>query len=239
VTEYGVGIRFRINKEKISEDLLKELFDKFIKFDLKQLSEENYKKRLEHFLHKYGTGIDMSNPFDDQLFEIALCVSTSKGRGLSCGTDKNFIVCVSTTDRIYFPVNDEKRNYIQKKVLELAKVVYDTIHPEIGLFSYSLPEGLSTDEYENWLSSINFYGPKLVKKIGKEKILSTPAYKIEELKEGGVLILLNRGTKNTLELIEEEIRVAEHLGLKSANINSLNEKVRKDLYKKLLEETKK
>ena len=59
----------------------------------------------------------------------------------------------------------------------------------------------------------NFFGPKLVKKIGREKLLSAPSWKTEELEDGGILLILGPTTYP----IDREIsrkEVEKHLGFK-------------------------
>jgi len=72
---------------------------------------------------------------------------------------------------------------------------------------------IQLDDYKNvfWL---NFFGPKIIEKIGKKKLLDTPAYKVVELNEDWVFIQaspypfdLNMKERHT----KAKIEIAKHL----------------------------
>jgi hypothetical protein len=111
-------------------------------------------------------------------------------------------------------------------LIEVAKAVWNTLEPKpiYGVGDDVPEEGLSVispsqEEILNlkiepniyWL---NFYGPELIKKFGKEKLLSIPAYKVEELK-GGVMFLKSplpfeyEASKRTYK------EICEHFGWKT------------------------
>lgn len=60
----------------------------------------------------------------------------------------------------------------------------------------------------------NFFGPIYVEFFGREKLLSAPAYKVEELPEGGILLLTSASPLDwdNPETKEIERAVVEHLG---------------------------
>lgn len=83
-------------------------------------------------------------------------------------------------------------------LIEVAKTVWNALEPKpiYGVGDDALDDpipfhvfgpseenilNLKVEPYVFWL---NFYGPELVKKFGKEKLLSMPAYRVEELDDG-------------------------------------------------------
>ncbi|MDW7777375.1 MAG: hypothetical protein SCH39_13705, partial [Methanosarcinales archaeon] len=56
---------------------------------------------------------------------------------------------------------------------------------------------------------VNFYSKPLVDKIGREKLLSAPAKKVEELENGGIMLLI---CTNQLGCPDEFDQVINHLG---------------------------
>jgi len=64
------------------------------------------------------------------------------------------------------------------------------------------------------LGWLNFFGKEKVEEIGREKLLSAPAYKVEELEDGAIVVLLSPtmyedNSDHTLE------KLVKHLGLKN------------------------
>jgi hypothetical protein len=61
---------------------------------------------------------------------------------------------------------------------------------------------------------INLFGPELVNKLGRDRLLSAPAWKIEELDDGGIFLVptehiaVSGGGYSLL-------RVARHLGMET------------------------
>ncbi|QSQ22114.1 hypothetical protein JY651_44435 [Pyxidicoccus parkwayensis] len=53
---------------------------------------------------------------------------------------------------------------------------------------------------------LNVFGPKLVEAVGRERMLSTPAYRVEELPNGSVLLVLR---PTAADFASEEARVAQ------------------------------
>lgn len=81
--------------------------------------------------------------------------------------------------------------------------------------------GAFRNEYEYFIKStkedflkekpniVNFYSKPLVDKIGRERLLSAPAFKVEELENGGILLIM---CTDVLGCPDEMNRVWEHLG---------------------------
>ena len=92
-----------------------------------------------------------------------------------------------------------------EELIEVAKTIWNTLKPKpiygMGDDENFLPMNIGDKPSEKdiikdnvtqilshfpWLS---FYGSKIIEKIGKEKLLSAPTYKVEELKEGILIII--------------------------------------------------
>ena len=81
-----------------------------------------------------------------------------------------------------------------EQFLEIAKAIWNVLEPKpiYGFGDYIWGEGPATPTHEEILNlkvephiyRVNFFGPELVEKFGKKKLLSVPAYKVEELKDG-------------------------------------------------------
>ena len=86
---------------------------------------------------------------------------------------------------------------------------------------FNLSHGAFRSEYENSVPSgkddflkekpniVNFYSKSLVDEIGREKLLSTPAFKVEDLDNGGVMLIV---CTEALGCPDEMERVWSHLG---------------------------
>ncbi len=120
----------------------------------------------------------------------------------------------------------EHQHRIAKNINNLVRdaiTIYNAVHPSIGVCSFDNDPSIITTiptsaEHITWLT---FFGPELVNKFGREKLLSAPAYKIEKLSDGGILIVSGPtpfGNKKS-EYFEEwstvscQDKIAKHLGL--------------------------
>jgi hypothetical protein len=116
-----------------------------------------------------------------------------------------------------------------EQLVEIAKAVWNVLEPKpiYGLGDYDIYDWLTTPTDEEILNlkvephiyRLNFYGPELIKKFGKRKLLSMPAYGVEELDEGcmflGSPLPLNFGT-------ESYKKISDHLGWKIYFVNIFN-----------------
>jgi len=108
----------------------------------------------------------------------------------------------------------EKRKKVEKitkEFLKCAKIIYYIVKPEAGAGDHELTLEHYNYDLENRIYWINFFLPERVKKIGKEKFLTAPAYKVEELKDGGILLIATKEQGMAGPEITEKI--AKHLGL--------------------------
>ena len=81
-----------------------------------------------------------------------------------------------------------------EQLVEIAKAVWNALEPKpiYGLGDYDIhnwkiiPTGeeILNLKVEPHIFMLNFYGPELIEKFGKRKLLSMPAYRVEELKDG-------------------------------------------------------
>jgi len=81
-----------------------------------------------------------------------------------------------------------------EQFVEIAKAVWNVLEPKpiYGLGDYDIDdwkiiptgEEILNLKVEPYIFMLNFYGPELIEKFGKEKLLSMPAYRVEELKDG-------------------------------------------------------
>jgi len=116
-----------------------------------------------------------------------------------------------------------------EQLVEIAKAVWNVLEPRpiYGLGDYDIYDWMTTPTDEEILNlkvephiyRLNFYGPELIKKFGKRKLLSMPAYGVEELDEGvmflGSPLPLNFGT-------ESYKKISDHFGWKIYFVNIFN-----------------
>lgn len=87
--------------------------------------------------------------------------------------------------------------------LELGKHLYEVVKPSFGWID--LYHGWTTTHEDiesinlTHLYWANFFGPRYMECIGRDKILNAPAWDIEELSDGGLLYLLAPHLGNTDE----------------------------------------
>jgi len=110
-------------------------------------------------------------------------------KGLSCWIEESFYRDPSNREQF----------------LETAKLFYDLLHPHYSLI-HSAEDMLemATVQDPRFGKTIlpinlekgfpgiywaNFWGPSYVDKLGRKKLLSAPSYKVEELSDGGLLVL--------------------------------------------------
>lgn len=79
-----------------------------------------------------------------------------------------------------------------ERFIELGKSLYEYLEPFVGYIfpdtDRILPDSDELNSVIRKLSGITFFSPGLIDRIVREKVLSAPAYEIEELSDGGILI---------------------------------------------------
>jgi hypothetical protein len=115
-----------------------------------------------------------------------------------------------------------------ERLLLLAKIIYDVLKPVFGFgdnddyFTYELRSMQSILEERayykifniNRVAWANFYSKDIVEVIGKEKFLKSGAWRIEELSDGGMLVVL---TPNPRPFVDSK----EYVKAKKSLIDSI------------------
>lgn len=135
-----------------------------------------------------------------------------------------------SVEPVYFTEDEDESDsfYYKKsvdKIIELSKELYLIAKPAFvggeGSDPYELTPKLVKEDLKRGtiknLFWFNIFPPKLVEKIGKEKLLSAPGWLVEELADGGIMLVLTRHPFFTYTLHEHKEKKAEvekYLGLK-------------------------
>ncbi len=163
--------------------------------------------------------------------------ASSGEKEVSIGFFKNDInkelIYINLTTSIFLFNDDYKEDINEKRraavnaelLLELAKSLYQVIQPIYGYWDWDAHISWTFDYLEdpeihrqletldiNKIYWVNFFSPELVKKIGREKFLSAPSYKTEELKGGGILLVASSEPFDLNGVEREEVE--KHLGIK-------------------------
>ena len=95
------------------------------------------------------------------------------------------------------------------EIIDIVSITLKLRWPEVTLVSSFLgKEGIELVKKE-LPDIVNFYSKPIVDKIGREKLLSAPARKVEELENGGIMLLV---CTEQLGCPDELDRVRLHLG---------------------------
>ncbi|GEM_PF-4623081 len=127
---------------------------------------------------------------------------------------------------------------IVQKFLEVCKLLYEMSEPYYG-YAHDSNDANQIDNKEEWSNIYhtpqfcmvywaNFFGPSVVENYGgKEKFLKAPCWKVEELKDGGILLLLYPDPLHPESEEKREIqnKVLDYFGLP---IIEANARVRKE-----------
>ena len=114
-----------------------------------------------------------------------------------------------TLDSNNYDVPDDKTFFAFMDLCKEAFVKFDFSY---GAFRDEDHASIPMDENEflkEKADTVNFYSRLLVEKIGRDKLLSTPARKVEELENGGVMLIV---CTEALGCPEEFDTVWRHLG---------------------------
>ncbi len=102
---------------------------------------------------------------------------------------------VMRLETIAFAASEEESTRVFEQWLALFQKTYTIWQP---LYAHSLVLGLQWPEpaladLESgrvpYLYEINFFGPKLVESLGKERLLSVPVWRSQQLADGGILLV--------------------------------------------------
>lgn len=104
----------------------------------------------------------------------------------------------------------DKRTFLS--FVNLSKELFNRLNFGYGAFRTQYQDDIPFNEQDFLRENpdiVNFYSYPLVNKIGREKLLSTPAFKVEELENGGLMLLV---CAEPLGCPEEIRKVCHHLG---------------------------
>jgi hypothetical protein len=191
-----------------------------------RISKKNYKERIPKLLEKIA-----NEDYSIEKYKEANFFSTLKKDGDEIHLDlevrsgatnkiKDKIIEISLPD--YFLHEDyyiskgfnerESKDRIKSNInsfILVAKIVYLTLEPDFGFGNLDVGLDLFIPHFKDCLVWLNFFGPELVKEIGREKLLSAPAYRIEEMSDGGIFLQSGSGKEGDLGDIKA---IRKHLG---------------------------
>lgn len=118
------------------------------------------------------------------------------------GSGCNSIVEAHTDDTAMFTQKQWNPEDNARRLLELAKVIYDTIQPRFAWVERCHWKGYTTPEdvvqlrlpHLYWA---NFFSPAYVEKLGQEFLMNAPGWKKEPLPDGGLLYVLSPSLAGT------------------------------------------
>ncbi len=108
--------------------------------------------------------------------------------------EKEAWICATTDNTPYFWRMEYNPQRYSRFFLDIGKGLYEVLRPSFGWIDFDYGLRTTHEDIEALelptLYWANFFGPAYVKKIGRERILSAPAWRIEELPDGGLLYVL-------------------------------------------------
>lgn len=118
------------------------------------------------------------------------------------GSGCNSIVEAHTDDTAMFTQKQWNPEDNASRLLELAKVIYNTIRPRFAWVERCHWKGYTTPEdvvqlrlpHLYWA---NFFSPSYVEKLGQEFLMNAPGWKKESLPDGGLLYVLSPSLAGT------------------------------------------
>ena len=110
-----------------------------------------------------------------------------------------------TTPGVYF----RKCNDNFYKLLNLGKRIYYALSPIEGYADIDIDIIKRNSKISIYWG--NFFTPQIVERIGRKKLVSSPAWRMENLEDGGILLIL---TSNPIIIEKAKAEVEKHLDLK-------------------------
>ncbi|MEW6104417.1 MAG: hypothetical protein AB1630_11495 [bacterium] len=126
-----------------------------------------------------------------------------------------------SVDQVYFRGLEGNEMAIQ--LIEINKYLYNFLDFFYGYGEYGIgmvggpPATRYADAKLGSIKTIywtNFFGPQLVEKFGKEKLLSSPSYITEELADGGIMLVRSPNPFTIDEPCIKAETIEKHLGIK-------------------------
>ncbi len=133
------------------------------------------------------------------------------------GSGSGSIVEAHTKDTAMFTQKQWDPEDNARRLLELAKVIYNTIQPRFAWIErchwkgYTTPEDVAQLRLPH-LYWANFFSPAYVEKLGQEFLMNAPGWKKEPLPDGGLLYVLSpslagTGPKATVTAVQKYFSV--------------------------------
>jgi hypothetical protein len=123
--------------------------------------------------------------------EVSLQLHWEESRGIA----QRAHVSVVSFQTALFSRTECNPEYHSRLFLDLGKSLYKVLLPDFGWSDVCEPAGYTWYDDVQTLAVphlywANFFSPPYVARIGREKIMSAPAWSIEELPDGGLLYVL-------------------------------------------------
>ncbi len=194
---------FIIEKEAFTKELCIRIAYSLLEAHKDELKGKNIAKWLEEQIYNHfysgenGDGLRLPLSFVPSVWKVYDRNDDRINRWYpSIQADKAVIVVGTRSSNLYCgpeqssETNKEKTFNINNFIKD-SKVVYSAINPLFGMTLLSSDNSIlgtmpTNPRHITWLT---FFGRNLAKKFGREKILSAPAYKVEELSDGGILLM--------------------------------------------------
>lgn len=141
----------------------------------------------------YDPATDVSDTMDPEALLVGIYatqIDPTLGHvrlGLTCGPSKGWLR-LGTDSKCF----DNQATH--PRWMEMVQALYDTWHPlyispfyQAGEPYHSRAEVLAGQI--RWLyRDLNYFGPDLVRQLGRERLLQTPGVRVAELKDGGIFL---------------------------------------------------
>ncbi len=138
----------------------------------------------EKFEREESNGINLEFQ-DDHDFELTIWVMPRQLNQLAVVVDNGYLSDI------------ESINYQNvQSLIQICELVYATLHP-IYAYGFTSPEidhTIANPDDEVTIRAVhdyNFFGPYLVQKIGREKILTIPTWRTVQFDDGGILLAMS------------------------------------------------
>lgn len=178
--------------------------------------------------HSVSPGVSSSAQENARIFcagasDILGCKAYSLSEDFTVGVDISYpdgFVFLSADDG-YFTFGGQTGQHKYELFIDLVEATYRVWHPIysfLGEASGAIPytsreEALALSP--RWMYDINVFGPEYVRAIGRERLLSAPAWKVKELDDGSFLVVPAPYVESDWHTPSPYTRsaVAHHLGI--------------------------
>lgn len=113
---------------------------------------------------------------------------------LKLGGERRAWIVTTTNNTPYFWYAEKNPLRYSRFYLDIGKQLYEVLRPTFGWIDFDYGLHTTHEDIEALelpaLYWANFFGPPYVAKIGREKIMTAPAWSVEELSDGGLLYVL-------------------------------------------------